>query len=154
VALILCPACAAGPPAATAGGPGADVAEASADRVAFSGGTLRVVAGECDTVDVAVIHEWAERARRDLSEAWPERASRFTVSDLTLRGERDPHVGGRPAHGYWLRATRTVVFRCGDERVIRHELFHVWCEDAGLPCDCTRIDHPEGFRLDCSPQAP
>ena len=120
--------------------------------VTFEGGTLRVVAGECDEVDLETIREWADRAHRDLSEVWPGRAGQFRVDGLVMYGMVEPISNGKPAYGYWDRKRQTVVYRCGVERVIRHELFHVWCDRAELPCNCTWIDHPDGFGLDCSPQ--
>jgi len=121
--------------------------------VTFEGGSLRVQNGECDEVDLATIREWADRAHRDLSEAWPDRADRFRVDGLVMYGMRKPITNhGKSAYGYWDRKRQTVVYKCGVERVIRHELFHVWCDRAELPCDCTWIDHPDGFNLDCSPR--
>ena len=120
--------------------------------VEFDGGTLRVLKGECDEVDPELIREWADRAYRDLSEVWPERTDRFRADGLTMFGMRDAVTRrGRSVNGFWDRRARRIVYKCGVEIVIRHELFHVWCESARLPCDCTWIDHPDGFNLDCTP---
>jgi len=122
-------------------------------HLTFSGGSFVVERGECASVDEARLRAWADRAHADLGAAWPERARRFRVSKLRLLGRLDPHADGGPANGYWDRERDTIVFRCGVEEVVRHELFHVWCERAALPCDCKRIDHPGGFDLRCTPIA-
>ena len=119
--------------------------------MSFSGGSLLVDRGECATVDEARVREWADRAHADLRAAWPDGEKRFRVSRLRLLGRLDPHADGAPANGYWDRERETIVFRCGVEEVVRHELFHAWCERAALPCDCKRIDHPGGFDLTCAP---
>ena len=121
--------------------------------VNFEGGSLLVQRGECDEVDAATVREWANRAHRDLSEAWPDRAGRFRSDGLVMYGMREPITNnGKSAYGYWDRKRQRVVYKCGVEHVIRHELFHVWCDRARLPCDCTWIDHPDGFDLDCTPR--
>jgi len=121
--------------------------------VAFEGGSLLVLKGECEEVDAEVIRDWANRAHRDLSEAWPDRVGRFQLDGLVMDGRREPITNnGKSAFGYWDRKKQTVVYQCGVENVIRHELFHVWCDRARLPCDCTWIDHPDGFNLDCTPR--
>jgi hypothetical protein len=147
VACVLGPAC--GPPRETRDEPAPPPEEIEVD---FDGGSLRVRRGECDDVDVTAVRDWANRAHRDLSEAWPDRTERFRVDGLVMVGMREPVASGEPAQGYWDRKRRRVVYRCGIEIVIRHELFHVWCDRAELPCDCTWIDHPDGYDLDCSPQ--
>ena len=130
--------------------PPADVGEFT---VEFEGGSLFVRKGECEEVDPATIRDWADRAHRDLSAAWPDRADRFRVDGLLMSGMREPITNnGKSAYGYWDRKKQTVVYKCGVENVIRHELFHVWCDRARLPCNCTWIDHPDGFNLDCSPR--
>lgn len=119
--------------------------------VEFEGGSLLVRKGECEEVDPVTIREWADRAHRDLSEVWPDRADRFRVDRLEMVGMLEPTTNkGRSANGYWDRKKQRVVYKCGVERVIRHELFHVWCDRAELPCNCTWIDHPDGFNLDCT----
>ena len=141
---------------AAGGAAGGDPSSSSAPStvtVDFAGGSLRVERGECDAFDAGVIREWADRAYADLSAAWPDRAALFRAEGLRLSGRRDPASGGKPAYGYWDRERATIVFRCGTEPVVRHELFHVWCERARLPCDCERIDHPGGFDLACRPLA-
>ncbi len=121
--------------------------------VEFDGGTLHVVTGECEAVDPDTIRDWADRAYRDLSAAWPDRTDRFRAEGLTMVGMLDAVTRkGRSVNGYWDRERQTIVFKCGVEIVIRHELFHVWCERGGLPCDCARIDHPGGFDLECRPK--
>ena len=147
VGCVLIAAC--GPPKAPRQSPEPRPEEST---VTFDGGTLRVVTGECDEVDLATIREWADRAHRDLSEVWPGRADRFRVDGLVMYGMLEPISNGKPAYGYWDRKRQTVVYQCGVERVIRHELFHVWCDRTDLPCNCTWIDHPDGFGLDCAPQ--
>jgi hypothetical protein len=121
--------------------------------VEFDGGSLLVRKGECEDVDPATIREWADRAHRDLSAAWPDRADRFQVDRLVMYGMGDAITNkGKSVNGYWDRKRQTVVYKCGVEIVIRHELFHVWCDRARLPCNCTWIDHPDGFNLDCTPK--
>jgi len=124
---------------------------AGSQSVSFSGGSFTVEPGECESIDAARLREWAERAHADMSTAWPDRAKRFRVSGLRLLGRLDPQAAGAPASGYWDRERETIVFRCGVEEVVRHELFHVYCEHAALPCDCRRIDHPGGYDLSCAP---
>jgi hypothetical protein len=129
--------------------PAADLGEFT---VEFEGGSLLVRRGECEAVDPATVRDWANRAHRDLSEAWPDRTDRFRADGLVMVGMREPITNkGKSANGYWDRKRQAVVFKCGVEIVIRHELFHVWCDRARLPCDCTWIDHPDGFDLDCTP---
>jgi hypothetical protein len=132
------------------------VAQAASPReftVTFAGGSLLVRKGECEEVDAETVRDWADRAHRDLSRAWPDRAERFRVDGLVMDGQLQPITSqGKFAYGYWDRKKQRVVFQCGVENVIRHELFHVWCDHAGLPCNCTWIDHPGGFELDCTPK--
>ena len=120
-------------------------------RLTFSGGSFVVDPGECDAVDESRLRDWADRAHTDIRAEWPEREKRFRVSRLRLVGRLDPQANGAAANGFWDRERATIVFRCGVEEVVRHELFHVWCERAALPCDCKRIDHPGGFDLACAP---
>jgi len=137
----------------SAGRPVPQAASAREFTVTFEGGSLLVRKGECEEVDAEIIRDWADRAHRDLSKAWPDRADRFRVDGLVLDGMRQPITNnGKSAYGYWDRKKQRVVYQCGVERVIRHELFHVWCDRARLPCNCTWIDHPDGFNLDCSPR--
>ena len=123
----------------------------STETVEFEAGSLLVERGECKRVDAGLLREWADKAHADMSAAWPERATRFRASGVRLVGRVDPRSGGKPVYGYWDRERSTVFFRCGVEEVVRHELFHAWCERAELPCDCERIDHPDGFDLRCRP---
>jgi hypothetical protein len=151
--VVGCAAAAGCAPARQAEDSPAPVAEAEEFTVEFEGGSLLVRKGECEEIAPETIREWANRAHRDLSEAWPGRAALFRTDRLVMYGMREPITNkGRTANGYWDRKRQTVVYKCGVEIVIRHELFHVWCDRARLPCDCTWIDHPGGFNLDCTPK--
>ena len=127
----------------------APAVEPAVRTVHFAGGTLLVERGACDGVDTERVREWADRAFAEMGAAWPAHVGRFRVSGLRMSGQRDPRTASGAAYGYWDRKRSTIVFRCGVENVVRHELFHVYCERAALPCDCKRIDHPDGFDLNC-----
>lgn len=114
--------------------------------VPFEGGTLRVSSGECGGFDWREMQDFANRAFRDMSEAWP--AESFKSDKIFVRGEK---LSNR--NGYYSTKRNLIVFNCGVERVLRHELFHYYCYNAQLTgCDCYWIDHPapEGYNLDCT----
>ena len=53
--------------------------------------------------------------------------------------------------GQHLRETRTIRMRVGDERVVTHELQHVFAWDLDRPHDCKVLqDHPHGYDLNCA----
>jgi len=110
----------------------------------FEGGTLRVSAGECGGFDWREMQDWANKAYREMREVWP--VEEFKSDRIFVRGER---LNNR--NGYYSTAKNMIVFNCGVEEVIRHELFHYYCYNAKLTgCDCYTIDHPGGWELDCT----
>lgn len=104
------------------------------ESVDFDGGTLLVSRGHCESVDLDELVEWADKAYADAHGAWPD-------IDLPVR---NLYVTGRNIQDYGLykRKLHRVEYRCGWEKVIRHELFHHWCYEHALPCNCRLIDHP------------
>lgn len=103
--------------------------------------TLRVIRGECERVDTAVIATWARRAYGDM------RIIHGELPHLTLR-MRGKHEPGR----YGSYRPGMIYFRCGHENVVRHELFHAWARALGLGYART-IDHPGGHDLDGTPRS-
>ena len=110
----------------------------------FNGGTLRVSAGECGGFDWKTMQDWADKAYNEMRVVWP--VEEFKSDRIFVRGER---LASR--HGYYSVRKNLIVFNCGEENVLRHELFHYYCYNAKLTgCDCATIDHPGGWNLDCT----
>jgi len=103
----------------------------------FDGGTLMVSTGECSPVDFPVLIDWANRAYRDMSAAQP--GFDFTIDQIYVYGQK---LSTR--HGYYDTKDKVIVFDCGEENVIRHELFHRYCYRWKMGCNCATIDHPGG----------
>ena len=113
-------------------------------------GWLRFAAGECEGADRQRLVDSARATIEAFAEVYPERRDRLRLDGLYVYGERDPHTrSGRPVYGLYRRSKRLVLFRCGYENVIRHELVHHYCEELRLPCDCARMDHPAGYDMRC-----
>ena len=116
--------------------------------VSFLGGEIKVAKGQCSGADLHVVREWADRAYTDMSEFHPK----LPRVSLRMRGEVSPRTGGRTVNGYYKKSCDMIVYKCGVENVIRHELFHVWAWKLGLSYWLT-IDHPGGHNLDGTPKA-
>ena len=114
----------------------------SYERIRFAGGTLRVAEGDCGMVDIVTMRQWADKAYIDMLAYHP----RLPQIDLRVRGE---DLDSR--NGYVKLRDGVVVYRCGVETVIRHELFHYWAWKIGLPYYMT-INHPDGHSLDGTPK--
>lgn len=131
-----------------------DLPDGKNTPIGFDGGLIYWMPQWCPDTDKAadklLIESWANRAWADLSAQWPAKAKQTSVWFV---GKQDPHTNkGNAVQGYWDASENRIVYRCGIEQVIRHELFHVYCDRWHLPCNCARIDHPDGSGLDCKPQ--
>jgi hypothetical protein len=107
--------------------------------VSFKGGRLRVIRGECGAPNLTLVWDWADMAY----DKW--------LADRGFPPDTDIRVRGRKLkkHGYYTK--RMIIYHCGEENVIRHELFHHWSYVRG-DYFWKKIDHKPGYTLKGEPQ--
>lgn len=127
--------------------PTAPTGDGSVVSLATPWGTIPVQTGGlwCDPEEaLASIEEGYEKARRQLGGAAD--AIRLDGYRIVIMPE-DWHLNGEH-----VRDRRELRVRAGVERVLEHELQHLFAWELGRSGDCrTYQDHPGGFDLLCRP---
>lgn len=114
-------------------------------------GSLTLVAGDCGGVD-------SERIAASVADGYRRAASvagavvdTVSLEGMMMRGISDLDCGGAAAYGCYFFDRDEVLFRCGYENVVEHELQHRLCDRLDRSCDCHMVDHSGGTNLNCQP---
>ncbi len=131
--------------------PTAPPTQASSIKVATQWGAIALSTGACGEVDTDLLVDSVIKGYQRARAVAGSVVDSITLEGMTMRGEPDLKCRGTAAYGCYFFNRDQVLFRCGYENVIEHELQHRFCDQLKRPCDCYQTDHPGGVDLNCQP---
>ena len=120
-------------------------------KVATQWGPIALTAGECGQIDTGRLADSVVKGYQRAAAVAGPAVESVTLEGMTMHGEPDLSCSGIAAYGCYYFDRDQVLFRCGYENVIEHELQHRLCNQLHRPCDCHQVDHPGGVDLNCQP---
>jgi hypothetical protein len=115
-------------------------------------GWVKISDGDCALVDRGLVVNGARSAFRRFAKAYPDRGHELKLEGVYFYGENNLRSkSGSRLNGLSRHSKRLILFRCGYEMVIEHELLHYHCRELDLPCDCSTIEHPGRVDIRCRP---
>lgn len=131
--------------------PTSPVSQVPTIKVPTQWGAIAVTAGSCGDIDAERIVDSVTRGYTRAVEVAGSAVNSVTLEGMTMRGEIDLECSGTAAYGCYFFDRDQVLFRCGHENVVEHELQHRFCDQLDRPCDCYKTDHAGGVDLNCQP---
>jgi len=131
--------------------PTAPPTQAPSIKVATQWGPIDLSTGECGQVDTDLLVDSVIKGYQRARAAAGSVVDSITLEGMTMHGQADLKCSGTAAYGCYFFNRDQVLFRCGYENVIEHELQHRFCDQLKRPCDCYQTDHPGGVDLNCQP---